>query len=305
MPQMRRNKDVDLQADARQDEDFNADVAQVNENLVNLLGGGGSGARVLYSIQTAAQNLEAVQAAFDTWASDLAPGQVQVIGMNQPKQWRVKGVHWEKTSCPDTHDGGACKDFTALAHAWEADADWVVLLGADNYAVAKNIEAALASQSPSTPQVLGIRGCGKCSAGGLCGGGGQIFSRAALKQMIGLGRDAYMTESMHEAKACGYWGDVSNCRVAAAHHVPVKDLPGLNGWEMDDSELQQSLTSPYPAPLTFHYLTADRIRAVHAMVMAAEGALLESVSGAQAQGMARWAAQRDRYVAEERARRKG
>ena len=37
---------------------------------------------------------------------------------------------------------------------------------------------------------------------------------------------------LRQAKSCGMWGDVSNCRVAALHGVPVGDLPGLHGWHL-------------------------------------------------------------------------
>ena len=50
----------------------------------------------------------------------------------------------------------------------------------------------------TSPTVLGIRGCGRCQGGGLCGGGGQIFSRAALRQMMRQGAKAYMKESLKE-----------------------------------------------------------------------------------------------------------
>ncbi|CAE7213546.1 C1GALT1 [Symbiodinium sp. KB8] len=266
---------------------------------------GGPDVRVLFSIQTAAHNVAAIRAAAETWASAVPPGQLQVIGMSQPKHWEMQGMLWDKSDCPDTHSGGACKDFTALSNAWQSGFDWVVLLGSDNYAMAKNIKAALASRSPSTAEVLGIRGCGKCKAGGLCGGGGQIFSRGALEKMVGQGKESYMRESMKEANACGMWGDVSNCRVAAAHHVPVHDLPGLHGWKMDDEELQQALLSPYPPPLTFHYLQIDEIRALHAMVASNHESFFESgsIQSLQAQGLSRWYVRRDRYVAEEQARR--
>eukprot|EP00913_Durusdinium_trenchii_P011106 g10428.t1 len=247
---------------------------------------------VLYSIQTAADNLEAILASLRTWAAELPPNRLQVIGMSQPKGLSSPGsrsprIDWDRSSCPDTHAGGACKDFTALADAWQKGADWVVLLGSDawlpeqgygdNYAIAKNIEAVLGQLDPETPQVLGIRGCGKCKAGGLCGGGGQIFSRAALAKMLEAGRERYMKESLAEAQRCGMWGDVSNCRVAAKHGVEVKDLPGLHGWHLNSLQLQEALMSTYPAPLTFHYLTLGKI---------------------DADALATWNAQRAAYVAD-------
>ena len=89
-----------------------------------------------------------------------------------------------------------------------------------------------------------------CPAGGLCGGGGQVFSRAALKAFLAqgglflqqgsfvfssgsstnpllallIGRDAFLEEQRSEAEAIGGWGDVANCRVAAKRDIPIRLL---------------------------------------------------------------------------------
>ena len=60
-----------------------------------------------------------------------------------------------------------------------------------------------------------------------------------------------------KARACGMWGDVSNCRVAFAHGVSIEDLPGLHGWRMTLEELLEALRGT-PKALTFHYLTLKR-----------------------------------------------
>ena len=56
------------------------------------------------------------------------------------------------------------------------------------------------ARRPTSPTVLGIRGCGQCLGGGLCGGGGQIFSRGALRQMMQKGGSEYMEESLKEER---------------------------------------------------------------------------------------------------------
>lgn len=258
---------------------------------------------VLYSIQTAAENVGSINAALDTWAADLRPGQLQVVGMDERKVKRSHSIAWHKSDCPDSHKGGACKDFTALADAWDRGADWVVLLGSDNYAITSNIEAVLAKLSSITPHVLGIKGCGDCKAGGLCGGGGQIFSRGALKKMMVAGRESYMNESLAEAASCGNWGDVSNCRVAFAHGVSVSDLPGLHGWHLNVQELQDALSSTNPLPLTFHYLKPDEIKTLHALIAEHAESYFRTTFQAE-EGLARWYEQREVYVAEERKRRR-
>eukprot|EP00438_Fugacium_kawagutii_P004311 Skav229419 [mRNA] locus=scaffold2297:191838:192815:+ [translate_table: standard] len=262
----------------------------------------GNSTFVLYSIQAAGYDVEAVDAALDTWAAHLRPGQLQVVGMKQPEMRKAlpAGITWHQTDCPDSHAGGACKDFNALANAWEKGADWVVLLGSDNYAAVSNIEAVLAQHSSSKPQVLGIRGCGNCSGGGLCGGGGQIFNHAALEQMMKMGRETYIKESFAEANRCGMWGDVSNCRVAFSRGVSVTDLPGLHAWHLDHQQLRVALRSKEPLPLTFHYLTADEMKKLHALIVLHPDSILQTVPQS---GVSRWYQQREKYVAEEESRR--
>eukprot|EP00435_Cladocopium_sp_Y103_P007887 s3988_g2.t1 len=259
---------------------------------------------VLYSIQTSARGLESVRAAVETWAADLRPGQLQVIGMDRPEEPGFDdGITWLKSSCEDSHEGGACKDFTALTAAFDKGADWVILLGSDNYAVARNIEAVLAERNSATPEVLGIKGCGECKAGGLCGGGGQIFSRAALQRMLSNGRESYMNESLAEAVSDGMWGDVSNCRVAFSHGVPVLDLPGLHGWHLEEAKLREAVRATNPLPLTFHYLKVDEIRKLHALMAEPGERHLITATDSTKDTLVKWYQQRKEYVLVESSRR--
>eukprot|EP00435_Cladocopium_sp_Y103_P011090 s3988_g2.t2 len=259
---------------------------------------------VLYSIQTSAKGLESVRAAVETWAADLRPGQLQVIGMDRPEEPGFDdGITWLKSSCEDSHEGGACKDFTALTAAFDKGADWVILLGSDNYAVARNIEAVLAERNSATPEVLGIKGCGECKAGGLCGGGGQIFSRAALQRMLSNGRESYMNESLAEAVSDGMWGDVSNCRVAFSHGVPVLDLPGLHGWHLEEAKLREAVRATNPLPLTFHYLKVDEIRKLHALMAEPGERHLITATDSTKDTLVKWYQQRKEYVLVESSRR--
>ena len=47
---------------------------------------------------------------------------------------------------------------------------------------------------------------------------------------------SYRSMGFSQALVDGMWGDVSNCRVAFSHGVPVTDLPGLHGWHLEERE---------------------------------------------------------------------
>ncbi|CAE7817126.1 TOP2, partial [Symbiodinium microadriaticum] len=220
---------------------------------VNDTDRGHGASRILYSIGAGLHQLPALQACLETWASKLGEGEIQVIGLDaKDSPVEAKTVLWDAArECPDSHEGGACKDAVGLANAYERGVDWVVLLGTDNYVLPAHFEKALMRFDPADPLILGIRGCGMldCPAGGLCGGGGQVFSRAALKSFLAQGREAFLQEQRSEAQAIGGWGDVANCRVAAKRDIPIRNLVGLHAWEVDESKLHKR-------DLTFHYVSA-------------------------------------------------
>lgn len=235
----------------------------------------------------------------------------------------VKGtptiVRWERAAaCADTHAGGACKDAVALADGAESGASWVVLVGDDNYVVRTNLEAALSAMNPDEPHVLGIPGCGNdlCVAGGLCGGGGQIFSRGALRQMVGApgAREMFLREHGTEANLSGSWGDVASCRVAATHNLSVEALPGLHGWPEDLLSVQADLCAQSPEavkPLTFHYVSPEEMISLHRLVLLGprvdafyrKRRDLPHPQRETAETVQGYVARRERYVAEETVRR--
>jgi hypothetical protein len=227
-------------------------------------------AKVLYSIQSGRKTFSRLADCLFTWTLALSKDQLQVIGIAAPpnETGLTKRAHWYVTPCSDTHPGGACKDAYALVLAYLADVDWVVLVGDDNYVVTDNLAEVLSGTNASEPMVLGIKGCGKCMAGGLCGGGGQIFSRGALERFMSGGTRAFLDEAAAQAEASGMWGDVVNCREASKHGVPVRSLPGLHGWAQNSSLLESSVRSENPRPLTFHYVNGSReMNALHKHVL--------------------------------------
>jgi len=238
--------------------------------------------RILYSIGAGLHQLPELQACLETWASKLGEGEIQVIGLGaKDSPVEAKTVLWDPArECPDSHQGGACKDAVGLANAYERGVDWVVLLGTDNYVLPAHFEKALTRFDPAEPLILGIRGCGMldCPAGGLCGGGGQVFSRAALKAFLAQGRDAFLEEQRSEAEAIGGWGDVANCRVAAKRDIPIRNLAGLHAWEVDESKLhKRDLTFHYVSAAAMHEIDNAHGKHVHNAVLL-EAGVLESSS---------------------------
>eukprot|EP00747_Dinoflagellata_sp_TGD_P136976 gnl/TRDRNA2_/TRDRNA2_175615_c0_seq11.p1 gnl/TRDRNA2_/TRDRNA2_175615_c0~~gnl/TRDRNA2_/TRDRNA2_175615_c0_seq11.p1 ORF type:complete len:383 (-),score=42.49 gnl/TRDRNA2_/TRDRNA2_175615_c0_seq11:51-1199(-) len=233
--------------------------------------------RVLYSIETGAHQSDRLKACLSTWAANLASNSLQIVGHTKLPVHELEsaGARFIPTpQCPDNHNGGECKDAIALAEAYETGAEWVILVGDDNYALTRNIDEALRVFNAQEPHVIGIRGCGDCPAGGLCGGGGQIFSRGALALMLSAGRVSYLAEMGKEGSSHGYFGDVSSCRVASKYNIQIEQLLGLNGWAMKKAELEKSIHSQSPKPLTFHYLSASDIFDLHKMI--AMGSLLQT-----------------------------
>lgn len=220
--------------------------------------------KVVYSIGSGGALNDKLEACLTTWAADLSQDQLQIIGSKPKDERQAKLAQWDEASdCGDSHDAGACKDSVGLANAYEKGADWVMLVGTDNYVMPENVESVLSSYNSSQPMVLGIKGCGDCPAGGLCGGGGQVISRGALQKFMARGRAAFLQEEAQEAKACGMWGDVSNCRVAAMHDVPVNSLLGLRGWADEISDIRGHMQATEPVPLTWHYVDPDKMQQIH------------------------------------------
>lgn len=270
---------------------------------------------ILYSIQTGEHLVERLSACLGTWASELDKDELQVVGRKARDAAEQGRASWHAAAnCADNHDAGPCKDAEALAEAFKTGASWVVLVGDDNYVVPRNFAKVLALMDASTPVVLGIKGCGNCSAGGLCGGGGQVFSHGALESFFGAGREAFLEEAAGEALACGMWGDVANCRIAAKRNVVVNNLDGLHGWHEEGEKLTKSVSSTNPKPLTFHYVKPTEMGMLHHMFQemnkTVQALQVDRAIGHAAHNASRrteaeeYRAARDRYVVEEDERRR-
>lgn len=244
---------------------------------------GVSNPTVLFSIQTGPNQklMQRLQACLSTWAADLQPKELQIVGRApRASSGEADLASWDEAGrCGDNHDAGVCKDAVALVAGFKSGADWVMLVGDDNYVLPSNIRSALEHFNASDPMILGIPGCGNCTAGGLCGGGGQVFSHAALKLMLSVGKETFLQQSAIEAVPAGMYGDVAHCRVAAHYNIPVHLLTGLHPWDVQGPELEAALHSQDPLPLTFHYLNPEHMHSLHRMVRGLS--LLETMAGKQ------------------------
>ncbi|CAK0858242.1 unnamed protein product, partial [Prorocentrum cordatum] len=151
---------------------------------------------VVYAIFTSAipRYHEALLSQLESWAERPAKQgrYVAVGGDNYPDDWQSKNVL--RSECRDDMAGISCKEATLLSEGAARGADWLYIIGEDNYVNTKNVEKWLEDKDPDSAVAYGIVGCGRglfCqdvaaynAHGGFCGGGGYIISRAALQSLL-------------------------------------------------------------------------------------------------------------------------
>jgi len=249
------------------------------------------GMKVVYGVFTSplpryAKQLAAVE---DTWAKDVPPQKLLVVGVNGS----TPGVTYKQApACQDGHvsnSGISCKEATLLSTGYELGADWVVVLGSDNYVFPKHMEARLLKENAGKAQILGVFGCGDgkyCEDGksGLCGGAGYAISRGALDKMVGKAEQAsevFIQESMETARTVsGYWSDQATSCIARRRGVKEVQLENLYGWklcepgslECDFSEnaYRRKIVNKKHKPLTFHYIGPEEMNTIHQMAHEAD-----------------------------------
>lgn len=243
--------------------------------------------KVVYGVFTSPLPKYAAQMAAveDTWAKNVAPQKLLVVGVNGS----APGITYKQAPmCLDGHinnPGISCKEATLLATGYGLGADWVVVVGSDNYVFPRNVEERLQSESPDKAQILGIFGCGggkfcEDHKSGLCGGGGYAISRGALDKMVGKAKDAshkFIQESMITASTVsGYWSDQVTACIARRRGVEEVQLAGLYGWRLcqpgvmscpfDEAVYRKKILSSSPKSLTFHYIMPNEMHKIHEMV---------------------------------------
>jgi len=247
--------------------------------------------KVIYGVFTSPRPKYAaqLQAVEETWAKQVPPRRLLVVGVNGSNpDITYKQAPW----CQDGHvnnPGISCKEATLLSTGYELGADWVVVIGSDNYVFPRRFDKMLEHADKKIPQILAIWGCGggkycEDHKSGICGGGGYAISRAALDAMVGEGVDAgqrFIQESMHQAATIGGgWSDQVTSCIARRHGVKEVPLAGLYGWKLcepgrnacpfNEAVYRKHALFGDPKALTFHYITPQAMRRIHDMVQKSE-----------------------------------
>jgi len=236
---------------------------------------------VVYAIFTSAipKYHEALLSQLETWAArPAAQGRyVAVGGNNYPEEWQGRNVL--KSECEDGMRSISCKEATLLAEGAARGADWMYIIGEDNYVNTRNVEKFLSDKDPNAAVAYGGVGCGKgvfCrdveayeEGGGFCGGQGYIISRAALERLVANGAPA-----LHAIYDESPWpNDMTTSCQLRKHEVSLENGRSMYGnpfWKITD--FRGMAHSDF---LCSHYMSPQMMRWMHAEV---EGAP-DSVKG--------------------------
>jgi hypothetical protein len=231
------------------------------------------GSNVVYAIFTSAipKYRVKLEAQLETWAArPAAEGRyVAVGGKNYPDAWQSGSIL--RSGCGDDMSSISCKEATLLAEGAARGADWLVVVGEDNYVYTRHVEAYLKDRDPDTAIAYGSAGCGRgkyCrdSAyfnmyGGLCGGAGYIISRAALQLLVADGAPALHKVYDNTANP----NDMTTSCELVRHGARLRHQPGMHGTPM--FMIQQYFNAAHGDEiLTSHYLSPALMRWLHAEV---------------------------------------
>jgi len=225
---------------------------------------------VVYAIFTSAipRYHEALLAQLDTWAArPAAQGRyVAVGGSNYPEEWQGSNVL--RSECGDDMKSISCKEATLLAEGASRGADWIYVIGEDNYVHTDRVDRFLSSKDPDTAVAFGTIGCGKglyCrdsegfnEYGGFCGGGGYIISRAALQRLLTGGAPA-----LHSVYDRTPWPNdmMTSCQLRK-HEVVLSNVGNMYGFPIVDIDDYKGMARG--DFLTLHYLRPATMRWFHA-----------------------------------------
>jgi len=248
-------------------------VSKVSENW---------GSNVVYAIFTSAipRYREKLEAQLETWAArPAAEGRyVAVGGENYPDAWQSGSML--KSNCGDDMTSISCKEATLLAEGAARGAEWLVVVGEDNFVYTHHVEAFLDDKDPATAVAYGRVGCGRglfchdneffSTFGGFCGGAGYIISRAALQRLVADGAPALHRVYDKTANP----NDMTTSCELARHGTRLHHTAGMNGFPL--FMLQQYAGAAQSGEiLTSHYVPPAAMRWLHAVVEHAEDTVQE------------------------------
>jgi len=228
--------------------------------------------KVVYAIFTSAipRYHAALVSQLESWAERPAEEgrYVAVGGSNYPDEWQGKNVL--RSQCGDGMDGISCKEATLLAEGAARGADWVYIIGEDNYVQTRNVEKWLEDKDPDKAVAYGVHGCGRglfCKdnqafneGGGFCGGGGYILSRATLQRLLAHGAPA-----LHEIYDNSTWpNDMTTSCQLRKRDVRLTLGPVMHGMPVFKiSDYERIAKSDF---VTTHYVSPPVMRWLHAEV---------------------------------------
>ncbi|CAK0872155.1 unnamed protein product [Prorocentrum cordatum] len=216
---------------------------------------------------------EKLEAQLETWAArPAAEGRyVAVGGENYPDAWQSGSML--KSNCGDDMTSISCKEATLLAEGAARGAEWLVVVGEDNFVYTHHVEAFLEDKDPATAVAYGRVGCGRglfchdneffSTFGGFCGGAGYIISRAALQRLVADGAPALHRVYDKTANP----NDMTTSCELARHGTRLHHTAGMNGFPLfmlqqyaGAAQSGEILTSHYvpPAAMRRAVLSASR-----------------------------------------------
>jgi len=237
---------------------------------------------VVYAIFTSAipRYHEALLAQLDTWAArPAAQGRyVAVGGSNYPEEWQGSNVL--RSECGDDMKSISCKEATLLAEGASRGADWMYVIGEDNYVHTGRVEEFLSDKDPSANVAYGVVGCGKgsfCvdneaynSHGGICGGSGYIISRTALQRLLAGGAPA-----LHAVYDKTPWpNDMTTSCQLRKHGADLLLAENMYGFPIADLDEFEGFARQ-GSFLTVHYVHPDTMRWFHALNEGSRAAVLQ------------------------------
>eukprot|EP00928_Gymnodinium_smaydae_P010674 TRINITY_DN14022_c0_g6_i1.p1 TRINITY_DN14022_c0_g6~~TRINITY_DN14022_c0_g6_i1.p1 ORF type:complete len:352 (+),score=35.22 TRINITY_DN14022_c0_g6_i1:43-1098(+) len=235
--------------------------------------------KIVYGVMTNnnAEYQEKLRGQLDTWARPLADsGRFFAVVGSGAQQVNETVVEAE---CDDSEFGVSCKEAEIMAQGVNRNADWLVVLGDDNWVNVHEFEAMLREHTVANPAILGIVGCqlnylGTCvgvseedvTKGSLCGGGGYAVNRAALATLSD-GNASTLHATYASFAADSWFGDMATSCLARQRHVDLINIDTLFGFRMTT---EQEIRDNVKRALTLHYLTGDAMRWLQLRVEADE-----------------------------------
>jgi hypothetical protein len=240
--------------------------------------------KVVYAIFTSAipKYHDALLAELETWAARPASEgrYVAVGGNNYPAEWQGKNIL--RSECGDDMTSISCKEATLLAEGAARGADWLYVIGEDNYVHTRRMEQFLSDKNPNDNVAYGVVGCGKgtfCKDneaynlhGGICGGSGYIISRAALQNLLANGAPA-----LHAIYDRTPWpNDMTTTCQLRKHGAELMFADNMFGYPMAGAEEYEGYARGGTF-LTVHYVAPSTMRWFHALNEGAPESTVQSL----------------------------